>query len=522
MSKVIRGWRFATPRGSRLSTRLLNPTGLSTRISGSSVILTWSDSSQKSSKTIVYISSDAGMTWTTPVTTLEGITTYTFTNLSDGSYQFAVAATSTAGTKSKTTPVSVVLPVVNTPTGLTATGGSPTVNVPTSFTTSASGTTINISWTDTNSNTAQTVIDRSTDSGSTWTNGYTTVTAGTNSYSDTGLSDGIYTYRARALIGSTYSASYTSSQSATISTGSFSLNALYTFGGGTNGSATGVINYANSGQVESTYYGTTGTSYSNAQTRGGRSTSLRSNILSGTDGEVLVGTRGRFGLNITLPTTVRCVDGDTLHFIMAIYFDSNFDSHTNTGLLKFIRTLSVANSYGHLDHCLINNYGYIEGDTPSAGPDTPHGWMWGNESDHSGETWKSGYGYASGIKSNRNITRGQWCIVEHRQKFSTNAATASRTTWVDGQFVADFTGNTKTYINASGNLATLTGGQCVSIGAGVTMDTMRIFTYWNGNSPQTQGVYIDALGFYRIPSGQAGSLPNTDAYGNKFIGLGVI
>ena len=41
MSKVIRGWHFATPRGSRLSARLRNPTGLAAQASGSSVTLTW-------------------------------------------------------------------------------------------------------------------------------------------------------------------------------------------------------------------------------------------------------------------------------------------------------------------------------------------------------------------------------------------------------------------------------------------------------------------------------------------------
>lgn len=311
---------------------------------------------------------------------------------------------------------------------------------------------------------------------------------------------------------------------ATTLSGSFSLTALYTFGGGTNGSAVGILSQANSGEVQTSYNGGYGSTYSTAQTRGGRSTSIRTTIKAASDGDPSdVGAgMGLFGSNITLPTTARCGDGDTLHTIMALYFDPTFDTHTNTGVLKFIRFLQGDGTYGHLDHLILNDYGYIEGDTATAGPHSPHGFAFGNESDHSGEVWKSGYGYVSGIRSNRNVTRGAWCILELRQKFSTNAATASRTIWIDGQFVVDFTGNTKTYINESGSLVTLTGGQCVNIGSGKTIDTMRLFTYWNGYAPKDQGVYIDSIGFYKIPSGQSDNLPNTDSYGNKFIGLGVI
>lgn len=311
---------------------------------------------------------------------------------------------------------------------------------------------------------------------------------------------------------------------ATTLSGSFSLTALYTFGGGTNGAAVGILSKPNSGEVQTSYAGGYGSTYSTAQTRGGRTTSIRTTIKAASDGDPSdVGAgMGLFGSNITLPTTARCGDGDTLHTIMALYFDPTFDTHTNTGVLKFIRFLQGDGTYGHLDHLILNDYGYIEGDTATAGPHSPHGFAFGNESDHSGEVWKSGYGYVSGIRSNRNVTRGAWCILELRQKFSTNAATASRTIWIDGQFVVDFTGNTKTYINESGSLVTLTGGQCVNIGSGKTIDTMRLFTYWNGYAPKDQGVYIDSIGFYKIPSGQSDNLPNTDSYGNKFIGLGVI
>ena len=109
MSKVIRGWHFATPRGSRLSARLRNPTGLAAQASGSSVTLTWVDASEGTAQTIVYQSSDSGATWSTVTTKSTGVLTHTVTSLADGSYQFAVAATSSAGTRSKTSGVSATV-----------------------------------------------------------------------------------------------------------------------------------------------------------------------------------------------------------------------------------------------------------------------------------------------------------------------------------------------------------------------------------------------------------------------------
>lgn len=109
MSKVIRGWHFATPRGSRLSARLRNPTGLAAQASGSSVTLTWVDASEGTAQTIVYQSADSGTTWSTVTTKSTGVLTHTVTGLADGSYQFAVAATSSAGTRSKTSGVSVTV-----------------------------------------------------------------------------------------------------------------------------------------------------------------------------------------------------------------------------------------------------------------------------------------------------------------------------------------------------------------------------------------------------------------------------
>ena len=311
----------------------------------------------------------------------------------------------------------------------------------------------------------------------------------------------------------------------TVASSSFSMTALYDFNSlGAAGTALSDFSVANSGQFQMVTKGGYGSYTSNAQQRGGR-LSLRSTIKSGTEGYGdVVDTTGRFGFNLLLPTTLRCTEGDTLHMIMAIYFDSDFDTHTNTGILKFIRFLadSAGSNYGHIDHHIVNGYGYIEGDTPAASPNWQTGWFYGNESDSSGYVWQSGYGYLQAIRSTRVMPKGQWTIVEFRQKFSSSSTTASRTTWIDGQFAADFTGNTKTYIDESGSLVTLNGGACANLGAGHTIDLMRLFTYWNGNAPKDQGFYLDRIGFYRIPSGQSDALPNTDAYGNKFIGLGVI
>lgn len=490
---------------------VFNVSNFAASVSGTTVNLSWDAHNAGLAQTVIERSSNSGATWSVLSTVAAGTNTYASTGNASGAYLYRARAL-ISGTYSPAYTSTASATVV-------------AVSAPSSFAASVSGSTITLSWTDTNSGAAQTVIERSTDSGATWS-ALITVAAGTNSYANAGLSPGAYSYRARGLIGTNYSASYTSTASATVA-GAFVLDALYDFTSlGAAGTALQDFNTSDGGQFQMVTKGGFGSYISNAQTRGGRATSLRTTIKAGTFGYGDVSdTTGRFGFNILFPNSIKCVEGDTLHMIFAIFFDSNFNSYTNTGILKFLRFLgnaSTSTPYGNLDHCIVNDYGYVEGDTPTGSPNWMHGLMWGNEANHAGEVWQSGYGFVSGIKTNRNLTRGQWCVVEHRQKFSSNPALASRTTWIDGQFVADFTGNTKTYINASGVLTTLTGGQVENIAAGVTIDMCRLFTYFNNASQQDQGVWVDRVGFYRIPSGSAVALPNTDAYGNKFLGLGVI
>lgn len=475
-------------------------------VSGATVNLSWDAHNAGLAQTVIERSANSGATWSVLATVAAGTNAYASTSNASGAYLYRARA------------------LIGTiySSAYTASASATVISVPSSFAASVSGSTITLTWTDTNSGTAQTVIERSTNAGATWT-ALTTVAAGTNSYVNSSLSSGAYSYRARALIGSTYS-SYTSVANATVSSG-FSLTQSVLFNG-TNGAAVGIVALPNSGELYTSYGGGYGTIYSNAQTRGGRATSGRMTIRQGSDGDPgdaadgYGASTGLWGCTITLPTDCRCVEGDTLHTIMAVYFDADFDFHTPTGLLKFIRFFGT-NFTGHLDHA-PTTYGYVEADVAHASPSPQTGWMWGNEDDHSGEIYQAGYGQLSGIKSNRIIPLGQWVVIEHRQKFSSNPALASRTTWVNGQFVADFTGNTKTYINAAGSLATLTGGQCKNINPTTVFTAMRLFTYWNGYSPKDQGIYIDRVDYKRFASGASIVLPNTDAYGNAYIGLGVI
>lgn len=481
--------------------------GLAVALSGGNIVLTITDHTGGGGQNAIEQSANGVSGWTQIALLSASTISYSIASPAAGVFYFRARSLVDGIYSQYTNPILSIV-VVYTPSSISAV---------------VSGGSITVSITDTNAGAAQHVLEKTTNAGSTWTT-LTTLTAGVNSFVDSGLAAGSYAYRVRALISGQYSG-YVTSSTATV-TSSFSFGALYDFTGlGASGTALQDFNTSDGGQFQMVTKGGFGSYISNAQSRGGR-LSLRTTIKAGTFGYGDVSdTTGRFGFNILFPNSIKCVAGDTLHMIFAIFFDGNFDTRTNTGILKFLRFLGDAASgspYGNLDHCIVNDYGYIEGDTPLSTPNWMHGLMWGNEANHAGEVWKSGYGFVSGIKSNRNITRGQWCIVEHRQKFSTDPAVASRTTWIDGQLVADFTGNTKTYINASGVLTTLTGGQVENIAAGVTIDMCRLFTYFNNASPQDQGVWVDRIGFYRIPSGQVGSLPNTDERGNKFIGLGVL
>ncbi|MGI0088645.1 MAG: fibronectin type III domain-containing protein [Nitrosotalea sp.] len=174
------------------------PTGLTaTAASSSQINLSWNAPSSNGGSAItgymIERSTDGGTTWSTVQSnTGTTATTYSDTGLAQGAtYAYRVSAINNVGTSTPSnTSSATTFTVPQPPAGLKAT--------------SASSSEIDLSWTVPSSNGGSTItgyeIERSTDSGTTWS----TVVANTGStstaYSDSGLAHNtIYTYRVSAI-----------------------------------------------------------------------------------------------------------------------------------------------------------------------------------------------------------------------------------------------------------------------------------------------------------------------------------
>src|SRR5690242_547053 len=183
------------------STAPQSPTNLSaTAISSSQVNLSWSAPSDNGGSAItgymIERSQDNGNTWTTIISnTGSTSTTYSNTGLSPSTtYTYRVSAINSVGTSS---PSNVASATTNTqlfppqpPTNLSATA--------------VSSSQINLSWNAPSSNGGSVVngykIERSTDSGSTWSTLISNTGSASTTYSNTGLSPSTtYTYRVSAI-----------------------------------------------------------------------------------------------------------------------------------------------------------------------------------------------------------------------------------------------------------------------------------------------------------------------------------
>jgi hypothetical protein len=180
-----------------------SPTGLSaTAASSSAIDLSWSAPSNDGGSAItgydIERSTDSGSTWSTLVAnTASSSTLYSDTGLSPSTaYMYRVSAINSVGdsspsnTATATTSSGTVATIPQPPTGLTATP--------------ASSSEIDLSWTAPSDNGGSAitgyVIERSTDSGSTWSTISSNTGSAFTTYSDTGLvpSTG-YTYRVSAI-----------------------------------------------------------------------------------------------------------------------------------------------------------------------------------------------------------------------------------------------------------------------------------------------------------------------------------
>ncbi|MGI0088647.1 MAG: fibronectin type III domain-containing protein [Nitrosotalea sp.] len=173
------------------------PTGLTaTAVSSSQINLSWNAPTDNGGSAItgykIERSNDTGTTWSTIVAnTASTSTTYSDSGLSASTtYTYRVSAINSVGTSSPSNTASATtFTVPQPPTGLTATA--------------ASSSQINLSWTASNNGGSAITgykIERSNDTGTTWSTVQSnTGTAGTT-YSDTGLTASTaYTYRVSAI-----------------------------------------------------------------------------------------------------------------------------------------------------------------------------------------------------------------------------------------------------------------------------------------------------------------------------------
>ncbi len=146
--------------------------------------VSWTDNSTHETGFVVERSTNSGSTWSTLTTTAAGATSYADTTVTEGArYDYRVYAINGTLNSTATSSVNATTPLV-APTSLSATP--------------ISTTRIDLTWTDNSSNETNYTVERATAGGS-FSALTTSLTAGSNSYSDTTVSPGVsYEYRVRA------------------------------------------------------------------------------------------------------------------------------------------------------------------------------------------------------------------------------------------------------------------------------------------------------------------------------------
>jgi hypothetical protein len=212
------------------------------------------------------------------------------------------------------------------------------------------------------------------------------------------------------------------------------------------------------------------TVFSNDYARSG-SQSIKAGINVGTTGDK------QFGGRLELPSSLK--EGDELWLRVFYYYPAGFDFAATGGGLKTSRVHIVKSNGDHEGyHTLtiknkrlnavneINSALFVE--------NNPGG------RDNLGDS----------------IPTGQWMAVEHYIKFHSVPGQAAYRIWQNGQLVFE---DTKTNTLRE---------------SGSHTNQFLIYTYWNGDAPQTQAAYLDDL----LMTNNTPS--NVDSYGNNYIGIG--
>lgn len=195
---------------------------------------------------------------------------------------------------------------------------------------------------------------------------------------------------------------------------------------------------------------------------------------------------GEWGGTVTFPS--KLTRGQQVWIRLSMYVPSNFNVNTNTGMLKFMRvhTASASRSNEGYHDLLISN-GRSQ-------------WI-----DNRDTTASFIYSYegapklhAVGTRGRHDVATGKWESYEMHIKLDSTAKDAGGSgevrIWKNNELLATIT-----------DVPTLSSASSYA-------QSFFLFTYWNGNAPATQHLYVDDI----IMTSDTPA--NRDSHGNPFIG----
>jgi hypothetical protein len=242
------------------------------------------------------------------------------------------------------------------------------------------------------------------------------------------------------------------------------------------------------------------------QHRSSKHNSLALSIRQGSDG-IGGGTGsndGLFGFEIYPPASsgkYYATSGQTFHAGFWMYIPPVFDNATNIqeDVLKFVLNCFPSVVTGKSDVHM-----------------SPTGFALLNEFDPHDNVNNSYPSMRPG--TNPTYPKGQWFWFERATTLSTDGDASIVRVWIDDTLLLEQNGRTIKWQTTDGAYHTQTGSTvgAPSMPPGATgLEFVYVFTYWNGNSPQSQTVYVDDIATAVDETGMA-----KDAFGNPMIGKG--